>query len=140
MKASISEKLVEIRKRLTEADDAAWGPDSEVSGDAAEGEAGEGGAENVSDVGDVFDAYVLSIVGSILDEYEMDEEEAVSVFFDVAASLEEDGSLPEIPDEGDEQATAEWVGAAKMMGFGDLVLATLEAEEEESDEEESEEE
>lgn len=142
MKPELSAKLESIRRRLVEMNadelpeqgDEAWGPDSETEGEAAQSAAGEGEAENVSDINDTFDAYVFSIVDSVLEEYEADEEAILDIVFDVAASLAEDGSLPEIPEESELQATAEWLGKAKSMGFGDLVMAVIEAEAEEADE------
>jgi hypothetical protein len=131
----MSAKLESIRARLQEGEEA-WGPSSEPETAHAEGEPGESDATNVSDVLDVFDSYILSVVDAILDEWDMTEDEAVEAVFDVAASLEEDGSLPPMPEEDNEVAVAEWVGKAKTMGFADLVLAALDAEEDEVDSEE----
>lgn len=131
MQQDIAKKLESLRKRLTEMEDAvAWGPESaaEISAetDVADGKAGESGAENVSDVNDSFDDFMLGIAASLQDEYELSSDEAFEFIFDVAASLSEDGSLPEIPEEEDLAGTAEWLGKAKSMGFGDLVSAALE--------------
>lgn len=126
MQTELNAKLAALRKRLSENEEA-WGPDSELETDHAEGQAGEGGAENVSDVNDVFDNFILGILDSVLAEYDMDEDEAIEYVFDVAASLEEDGTLPPIPDDEDLAGTAEWVGKAASMGFGEMVLSMLEA-------------
>lgn len=133
MKPQITERLSAIRKYLSEEEEA-WGPesdfDSKVADDAM---AGTSGAVNVSDVEDTFDTYVLSIVDSVLEEYDADEEDLVALVFDVAASCEEDGSLPPIPDEGDDAGVAAWVGKAKTMGFADLVFAAIDAEAEDEE-------
>lgn len=135
MKAEITQQLARIRRTLSEGDEA-WGPDSGDSTEHGEGEAGEGGAENVSDVGDTFAAYISGILDSVLEEYEVEEEDALDYIFGVASSLEEDGTLPPIPDEEDAEATAIWLGKAKSLLFGELVLASLEAEVEGAESEE----
>lgn len=125
---TMSEVLVKMRNALLAEADIQHG----------DSEAGEGGAENVTDVFDNFDNYIVGIVDLILAEYDMDEEEAVNFVFDVASSLEEDGSLPPIPDMESEEsvdAYAKWLGAAATMQFGHLVMAALEAEYEEEDSE-----
>lgn len=136
MSNNFKERLSQIRAHLAESDEA-FGPSSSFDTEHEEGEAGESGAVNVTDVNDVFDAYISAIVGSVLEDYDISSDDAVEWVFDVAASLEEDGTLPPIPDEDEEIAVAEWVGKAKTMGFAELVFASLEAaaEEEEADEE-----
>lgn len=134
MQAKISEKLAQIRSALSEGDEA-WGPDSVTPNEAAdEAEAGDGGAENESDVNDTFYAYLDRLVAGILDEYEMSEDEAVDYVFMVAEDLAADGTLPEIPSEEDDLATAEWLGKAKSVMFAELVMAALESEAEEAGE------
>lgn len=119
MQSKISQQLEQLRKTLSE----------QAEGESVvDGEAGEGGAENVSDVNDNFYAYIDGIVGSILDEYDVDEEEAVDYVFAVADDLAQAGDLPEIPAEDDLVATAEWMGKATSMLFGELVLAAVESE------------
>ena len=119
---SIAAKLEALRKRLSEQDEA-WGPDSNIETDHEAGEAGEGGAENVSDINDTLIDYMLNLAGSVTDSYDVDEDEAIDFVFDVADQLGEEGSLPFIPDETDLAGTAAWLGTAKTMGFGDMVLA-----------------
>lgn len=136
MRADIVEKLQSIRKRLAEQDEEAWGPDSSVETDHEQSKAGEGGADNVSDVNDVLIDYMLSIAGSLEDEFEIDGDDAVDMVFDIADQLGEDGTLPYIPDEEDLAGTAEWVGRAKMMGFGEMVLGIAESMIEGTEEEE----
>lgn len=140
MRPDIVEKLQTIRKRLSEQEGEAWGPESAVDTDHQDGAAGEGGAENVSDINDTFIDYMLSIAGSVEDEFEIDSEGAVDFVFDIADQLAADGTLPVIPDENDLAGTAEWLGKAKSLGFGEMVLSILDAqangEDSESDDEE----
>lgn len=126
MSTELLKRLEATVKRMTEGDEA-WGPEAAADTEA-EAEAGEGGADNAPAGVDAFDNYVLSIVASILDEYEMDEEEALDYVFYVADGLAEDGDLPPIPEDEDPQTNAEWLGKAQTMLFGELVLAALEAE------------
>lgn len=119
---SVATKLEALRRRLVEQDEA-WGPDSEVDTDHEAGKAGEGGAENVSDVNDTLINYMLSVAGSVADSYDASDDEAVDFVFDIADQFGEDGTLPFIPEEDDLAGTAEWLGKAKIMGFGELVLA-----------------
>lgn len=122
---SIASKLEALRKRLSEQEEA-WGPDSEVETDHETGEAGEGGAENVSDINDTLIDYMLSIAGSVYENFDVDEDEAIDFVYDVADQLGEDGTLPFIPEEDDLAGTATWLGTAKMMGFGELVFSLAE--------------
>ncbi len=127
MQSKIREQLERLRTTLAE----------EAASDSVhDSEAGEGGAENVSDVNDSFYSYFNDLVDSVLADYEMSEEDAVDAIFSVADSLAADGSLPEIPTEDDLVATAEWLGKAKSMLFGEMVLAALEASVEEESAEE----
>lgn len=127
MRSDIVEKLQSIRKRLAEQDEEAWGPDSDVETDHEGGKAGEGGAENVSDINDTLIDYMLSIAGSLEDEFDMDGDTALDMVFDIADQLGEDGTLPYMPEEDDLAGTAEWLGRAKMMGFGEMVLGIAES-------------
>ena len=123
MTISVSQKLESIRKRLAEKEGEAWGPDSAVDTEHNDGEAGEGGAENVSDVNDALLSYMLDIAAGIADEYDLEPDSAVDFVFDAADSVAEEGSLPFLPDEEDLVGTAEWLGKAKIMAFGDMVMA-----------------
>lgn len=121
---TVSQKLEGIRKRIAEMEGEAWGPASAVTDtENGEGEAGEGGAENVSDINDTLINYMLDIAAGIADEYDLDADNAVDYVFDAADAIAEEGSLPFIPDEEDLAGTAEWLGKAKMLGFGDMVGA-----------------
>ena len=123
MTVSISQKLTGIRKRIMEMEGAAWGPDRSIDTDHNDGEAGSGEAENVSDVNDVLINYMLDIAAGLEEDYDLDPEAAVDFVFDAADSVAEEGSLPFIPEEDDLVSTAEWVGKAKIMAFGDMVMA-----------------
>lgn len=125
MRKDIQERLEALVSKMTEGEEA-WGPTSDVSDD--ESAAGEGGAENVSTIDNAFDSYILGIVASILEEYELDEEEAIDYVFYVADDLAEQGELPTIPEGEDPQETAEWLGKAQSMLFAELVMAALESE------------
>lgn len=142
MRADIVEKLQSIRKKLAEQGGEAWGPESEVDTDHEDSAAGEGGADNVSDVNDTLIDYMLSIAGSLEDEFELDSDTAIDMVFDIADQLGNDGTLPFIPDESDLEGTALWLGMAKTMGFGEMVLGIAESTfaDEESDEDSEEEE
>lgn len=129
MSNNITELVSKLRESLAEAEEA-----ESFSHD--DSEAGEGEAENISDVNDALDDYILSIADSLLDEYDIDADEAVDFVFDVVASLEEEGTLPPLPDESEEVAVAEWLGKATTMGFGELVLAAMESSMGEEDSEE----
>ena len=132
MRSELTAKLEALRKRLHESDEA-WGPESQTDAAYEDGEAGDGGATNVSDAGDALDAYLLGIVDSIISEWDINEDDAIDIVFDVAASLEEDGSLPPMPEAEDAQGSAEWLGKAATMGFAELVLASIEADAEEQE-------
>jgi|GEM_PF-2959688 hypothetical protein len=127
MAISVSQKLAGIRKRLAEMEGEAWGPESEIDTEHGEGEAGTGGAENVSDVNDVLIDYMLDIAAGIEDAYDLDSESAVDFVFDAADAVAEEGSLPFLPPEDDLVSTAEWIGKAKIMAFGDMVMAIADA-------------
>jgi len=128
VQTSINRKLEEIRQRLMDEGEEAWGPHSAQDTDHAGGEPGEGGATNVSDINDVFTEFMLSIAASLEETFGLDEDDAIEYVFDAADAIAEEGSLPFIPDEEDLAETAEWLGKAKSMGFGDLVLAMADSE------------
>lgn len=137
MQPELNAKLEKLRQRLmemhgntsaAEGDETAWGPDDMDDDDHLDASAaGDGGAVNASEVNDVFEDYLLSIMDSILEDFDMNDEDLMDVIFDVAASCAEDGSLPEMPAEGDLSGTAEWVGKARSLGFSDLVYAVVES-------------
>lgn len=128
MTPSVSAKLEGIRKRLMEVDTEAWGPDSAVDTEHQDGEAGVGGADNVSNVNDNLIDYMLSIAATIADEHDLDADDAVDFVFDSADSIAEEGSLPFIPPDDDLVGTAEWIGKAKIMAFGEMVCALANSE------------
>jgi hypothetical protein len=123
MAISVSQKLAGIRKRLAEMEGEAWGPESGAETEHQDGEAGTGEADNVSDVNDVLISYMLDIAAGIEDAYDLDSESAVDFVFDAADAVAEEGSLPFLPPEDDLVSTAEWIGKAKIMAFGDMVMA-----------------
>ncbi len=123
MKKSKVGKLVEsLRASLEEGE--AFGPEgTPVSKVAREAEAGTLGAENPSDIADAVLSYLGDIVDSLMENFEVDEEEAFDFLFEIAAAMAEDGALPEMPEEDDDEGMAEWLGAAKTAGFAQEVLA-----------------
>jgi len=109
-----------------EEDVVASGPDTppDVGGDStADAAAGDGGAVNPSDVGDTLDLYLSEIADLLTIEYDYSDEEAMNFVFNAAATLEDEGKMPTIPDDDatDEQM-AEWLGIAKTCMFAGEVL------------------
>ena len=134
MNGSVSQKLEGIRKRLMEMEGEAWGPGSPAAdGEHDDSKAGSGGAENVSDINDHLLDYMLGIAASVEEDFDLEPDSAVDFVFDAADSIAEEGSLPFIPDEEDLAGTAEWLGKAKIMGFGDMVMAIADSEFSEDD-------
>lgn len=123
MTISISQKLAGIRKRIMEQEGEAWGPDSDIDTEHQGGEAGTGEADNVSDINDVLVDYMLDIAAGLEEIYDLEPDSAVDFVFDAADAVAEEGSLPFLPPEDDLVATAEWIGKAKIMAFGDMVKA-----------------
>lgn len=98
----------------------------QATDDADPASAGELDADNPTDIIDSFEEYIGSIADALLDDYEMDDDEAYDIIFDLADGLAEDGDLMEIPEDDDEQALAMWLGQAKTIGFANIVLANVE--------------
>ena len=137
MRSDLTSKLEQLRKKLTEGEEA-FGPDSDGSVNSADAEddaAGEGGADNVSPIDALVDEYIGSIVDSMLEEYDIEAEEATDFVLAVAEDLAEDGTLPPVPDYDDEANAAIWLGKAKSVVLHDLVLAAADAGAEEVGEE-----
>jgi hypothetical protein len=134
MLSEINNKLAQLRKRMVVESEEAFGPDSDAMSAAASAAedadvemGGEGGAENVSPLDALVDDYIGEIVASILDEYEMSEEEALDLVMTVADDLAADNTLPPLPDYGDEAGSATWLGASKAYLFGDFVMQAVES-------------
>lgn len=129
MNAQMNSLLEQLRTQfIAEAEDeTAFGPDSEQDSETGEGEPGELGAKNVTDGFDAFDLYMDDIVLDLLDEYELDDNDAIDFVFSIADELADEGKLPFIPEEDDEKALTDWLGKAKTLGFEAIVLARAEA-------------
>ena len=112
MDAATNGLLRKIRTRLEE-----MSPNSHMSG-----EPGIGGAVNITDIHDDFDRYLYDIVSKLVVEFSMDESGAVSLMRQAADEAAQAGLLPPVPDQGADQATAEWLGKAKSLGFGGYVM------------------
>jgi len=117
MDEQVVASLAKIRRTLSE--DGDYVPiDSE-----AEGEAGDLGAVNADVASERVDAYLTTIVDSLMDEYEIDEDDAFDFVTSVAEAMAEAGDLPELPGEDDEDdMQSAWLGAATTAGFQATVL------------------
>lgn len=71
-------------------------------------------------------SYLSEIAGMLLDQFELSEDEAEEYILDAADELEDDGTLPELPDEdaSDEDAGL-WTQAAIDIGFKGYVLKSV---------------
>jgi hypothetical protein len=114
-------------KARAEGDDAAWGPDSSPSG--PEGEPGTLGAENETDVWQAFDMYIGDMVDDLMEDFELNEDDALDFIFEIAEAAAAEGKIPEIPmDDNDADSVAAWLGAAGSAGFERMVLDAAAAE------------
>lgn len=95
---------------------------------------GEHGAMNVAPTHDDLDAYIMGIADVLLQEYRLEEGEAVDFVFEKADELAESGELPAVPDDdaSDDEAT-EWLSQAKSLGFSSYVLKRAHEESEEDE-------
>lgn len=118
MRVQVNAVLDEIREKL----EGAWATEEEIEGHG-DSEAGEGGAENVSDVEDKFNAFMDDLVAALLDRYEVSEDDAIGLIFDVIDGAIEDEELPDFPeDDASEQDVATFVGTAQALGLKGMVL------------------
>ena len=128
MRADLTEKLDLLRKKiLSEQGEEAYGPEGVDSVNDTGSEAGEGGADNKSPVDGLVDEFIASLVDTMLENYDVQEEDAFDFAFGVFDDLAADGTLPELPDYGDEKTAALWLAKAKGMNVVGLVLAAAEA-------------
>lgn len=84
------------------------------------------------DEDDVSDASSWNLLASYLDRISerlqtkgMTEDVAADRVLSVAASLMDDGRLPEFPEDDDEDGATAWLGAAQSIGFEQMVYDTL---------------
>lgn len=69
-----------------------------------------------------------------LDEYDMDEDEAVDTLMAIIEGLVEEGMLLPMPDEdADEAYIARWIGTAKSIGLLSIVCELMDEEDEYED-------
>ena len=77
----------------------------------------------VEDLEMEFDDYMDSVLGAVLDEYDVDEDDAVDYIIEIADELADDGLLPYFPDEDStSEEITDWVAAAQSAGFAGLVI------------------
>lgn len=118
MRAQVNAVLDEIREKL----EGEWATQEEIEGHA-DSEGGEGGAENVSDIEDKFNAFMNDVVDAVLDRYDVKDDDAIALVFDVIDSAVEDEELPDFPDDdASEQEVGVFLGAAQALGLKGMVL------------------
>lgn len=118
MKAQVNAVLDEIREKL----EGEWATQEEIEGHK-DSEAGEGGAENVSDIEDRFNAFMDDLVSALTDRYEVSDDDAIGLIFDVVDGAVEDEELPDFPDdESSEQEVATFIGTAQALGLKGMIL------------------
>lgn len=123
MNKQVNELLTEMRKSLDE-----QGIDvAEPTQGSQDAEAGDLEATNPDTVDDDIEAYLTDIVQSLIDNYDISEEDALGFVWDVADAMAEEEMLPATPAEDDpSDVKAEWLGTAKTIGFAAEVLAAAE--------------
>jgi hypothetical protein len=127
MNAQINQCLTEVRKTLEadlkemEHDGPAWGPDGggkSGSDKHMAAEPGEGGADNISYGDQWYDMYMADMVTHLHQMWDMSEDEALSLVWEIAGELHSDGFIPEPPsDDADDEAWSTWIGKAKSAGL-----------------------
>jgi len=129
MNRSINDLLTAIRGKLEEGAEASGPSGTKPGKHATGGSAGSFQADNVIDTEDALEAYVVEILSNLLDLYELDEDDAMEFIFDVADALVDEDLLPPFPEDDDsDKAKAAWLGTAKTIGFGAIVMQTAEDE------------
>lgn len=84
---------------------------------------GELGAENPTDEDDALNMYLDTILERLVEEMDLDEDEAMEMIFAMADILAEEGELPEFPsDDSSSEDVSMWLGQAKTIGFERVVL------------------
>ncbi len=127
------QKLVEMNGVLSQMrvqleGEEAFGPDSDQqSSHTGDGKGGTLGAENENNIWDAFDFFIGNIVDNLLETFDISEDDAVDFIFTIADELAEDGKMPFIPSEDDdEKGVASWLGSAGTLGFERVVLDAAE--------------
>lgn len=94
----------------------------------AAGAPGVGGASNFSPVFDEYDKYLADIVARLMQDFDINEDDAYAFVYEVADSCAETGELPApMSEESSEEDCVAWMSAAKMIHFGGLVMSDAEA-------------
>jgi len=109
--------LNNLRKLMEQA---AWGPEIPVNSSSSfqNATAGVGEADNDIDIQDAVDFYLNNICQALVDEFDVEEEQAFDFVESAADELEGDGRIPPMPgpDAADSEA-ALWLGVVKSIGF-----------------------
>jgi len=123
--AHITESVRELEEMVSTV------PDSDFHG---QGEAGDLGAVNISPEQDKLDAYLIGIADVLVQEFEIENDDALEYVFQKAEAMAESGDLPPMPgEESGDQEVSEWIGAAQSWGFSSYVLKQAEAEADDPD-------
>lgn len=101
MEKNITERLNALRSHLEEQEFAA----------------GELDALNDTTIADDVDAYFNEMIDQLTANYDVSDDEAMDFIFDVADEMAEEGLLPEMPDDDDDEALAAWLGTAKTAAL-----------------------
>lgn len=125
MTPNLNRALEAVRDYLGET----WGPEDDSgtpTGDEAA--AGDGEAINPDDTDTSFNGYVYDLVDAILAVYDVEggEDGAIDFILSVADDLADSGELPPLPDDEDDEGMAVWLGKAKTIAFGNIVLKAAE--------------
>jgi hypothetical protein len=129
MRADLTEKLDLLRKKILSEQEGeeAYGPEGVDSVNANGSSAGEGGADNKSPADGLVDEYIASLIDTMMENYDVQEEDAFDFAFGVFDDLAADGTLPELPAYGDDKGSSLWLAKAKGMDVVGLVMAAAEA-------------
>lgn len=119
MNTQINAMLGDVVRRVEATEAAAWGPEQDVEPtDYETGTPGTLGATNVGTAWDSYDAYFGEIIDSLMATYEVSEDDAVDLIYDVLDEMIEEGLIEEMPeDESPEEEVAVWLGKAKSVGL-----------------------
>lgn len=74
--------------------------------------------ENIDPAEEAFDAYLSDLVNGLIEEYDLEEDNAWDVFEAFLDDMVSEGVVPDIPTEDDPGALTGWVTEAKQVGLG----------------------
>jgi hypothetical protein len=122
--ALLDEVREEMERKLSE-NVSPESPETPEVGDNSHlaGKAGVQGAENISDANDAVDKFIADIVGQLVLQSGMDEDEAFDYVFDFFDDTTADGHLPPLPDDdADPEELSNWLGKATTYGVSAKIL------------------